>query len=143
MLVTDTVWKECADLRSGGTAIDASERVALMSGWATKATILTPGGPESGTAAALLAQGDLEEGEVSILAWAIHHPDVIPVLHERQAILRAVEELPERNVLSFHGFLGLLRKQGLNATVAGSISKWYCSKLTGKNGSRPKAPQWW
>lgn len=142
-VVTDTVWGECETPTEGVGASEAAARVALATTWAGAKTVLKPATPEGATAATLMSQGDLEVGEVSILAWAYHHQDVVPVLHERHALFRAVEELPFRTILSFHGFLRVLRDGGLSKADADAISKWYRDRLTWKNSSRPSAPLWW
>lgn len=145
VLVTDVVWKEGGARKQGDANGEAAERTSLMTAWAGAATdAAPPESKEAETAEALLLQGDLDDGEISILAWAVHHPEVVPVFHDHQALFRAVEELPLRPVLSFHGFLGQLRNQfGLDRAVAERISQRYCKNLTWKHQRRPVAPEWW
>ncbi len=142
VLVTDTIWDEAGTHKQGDAGGEAEARQQVLTTWSVKTT-LAPGSAEAETAQVLLDQGDLEAGEVSILAWAIHHAEIVPVFHERQALLRAIEEMPGRPVLSFHGFLGLLVELGLPARAAKTISERYCARLTWKNSSRPVVPQWW
>jgi hypothetical protein len=140
LLITQTVWDECSEGAAGG------RRIALLHALGAAATPLLAGEPEAVTAAAFLQQGDLEEGELSILAFAVHHADVVPVFHERHALFRAVEELRGRRVLSFHGFLGELREaHGLAHGEADRISSWYCASggKTWRKSVRPVRPAWW
>ena len=139
VILTDVVWQEC----SGGDGRLSAERLALATAWCGGPTVIQPGSPEAGTAATLLAQGDLEVGEISILSWAAHHADVVPVLYERHALLRALEEMPLRPVLSIHGFLAELVLLGLPRSAAKTISRSYCAGAHWKKGVRPQPPLWW
>lgn len=79
-----------------------------------------------------------DPGELSIIAYAFHHEDVIPVMLDRSGMHRAVEELRGR-ILSIHGFLGHLRSaHGLDAGAATTISQEYC-----KRNTPAVAPLWW
>ncbi len=117
LLVTQIVWDECV------AGAPKSKRLPLLEGLVGTPTPVLAGGPVATTVASLLAQGDLEQGEVAVIAVAIHDPEVVPVLHDRHALFRAVEELNGRPVLSFHGFLGELRKNHrLSRHAANQIS---------------------
>lgn len=143
VVVTDTVWRECGTWKKGDRAGDAGARLALVESWAKNSTAIQPATAESQTAATLLSQGDLDPGEVSILALAYHRADIVPVFHDRQALFRSVEEMHLRPVLSYHGFLKVLRDSGLSVATANSISQHYCDHLTWTNQSTPRSPIWW
>jgi hypothetical protein len=77
----------------------------------------------------------MDEGEASVIAYAIHHQDSVAVLMDKLPLHEAVEELRGRT-LALHGFLDVLVGQhGLAKADADSISR----KQLGKK--RP--PLWW
>lgn len=79
----------------------------------------------------------IDPGELSIISLAIEDPDITPVWIDRRAIYCAVEEL-RGWVLSFYGFLGVLRSNhGLPAEAARLLSEAF--RRT--KGTSP--PLWW
>ncbi len=141
MVVTDVVWDEVTvnAAANGASAATVAEMDNALTVLAGARTVIAPMTPESKTFT-LLATPPVREGpgELSVIAYALHHDDVWPVLHDRAAMLRAVEELRGR-VLSLHGFLGAFHKDfGLSKVDATAISQAYCSRYT---PTRP--PLWW
>lgn len=111
VVITDSVWDELTIGASDQGAREATVREAqeLLETIAGEPTVLQPETEETATLVKLQGEVATEhEGEHSILAFALHHPDVTPVLLDKRATLRAVEEL-RRRVLSLHGFLDILR----------------------------------
>ena len=106
LLITDTVWDELTG--QGVQEPWASKARRLLESLVTGPTVLLPATPEADTFAELHPDTSSEDaGEHSIIALAIHRPDVIPVLRDTKALVRAVEELKGRPVLSVHGFLSV------------------------------------
>ena len=100
---------------------------------------ILPETPEAETLTRLLAPPPTEgPGELSVIAFAYRHPDTVPVLMDRRALRRAVEEVRLR-ILSLHGFLDILQTEhGLDRLVADRISTWYC-----KRNVPVRKPIWW
>jgi hypothetical protein len=141
LVVTDAVWDEVttnAELRGAHPSVVA-EMEAMLNAIAGESTPILPETAEAETLTHLQAATPTEGlGELSVIAFAYHHVKTIPVLIDRRALRRAVEEL-RRTILSLHGFLNVLRTgHGLPPAVAESISNWYCARNT---PVRP--PVWW
>ena len=141
VVVTDSVWDELTVNAAANGARDASVREAqtLLETIAGAPTVLAPATLEATTLVRLQGEVATEhEGEHSIMAYAVHHEDVMPVLLDLRATRRAVEEVRGR-VLSLHGFLDVLRtSHRLPRKVANAISDWFCVR------NRPATPPlWW
>ena len=62
-------------------------------------TVIEPMSPEAAALAKLSAPPVKEDpGELSVIAYAYHHPDTIAVLHDRAAVFRGIEELRGRTL---------------------------------------------
>lgn len=141
VIITDSVWDELTVNAGANGAWESSvkEAEALLQAIAGAPTVLEPETAEAATLVKLQGKFAAEhEGEHSIMAYAFHNADVLPVLLDLRATRRAVEELKGR-VLSLHGFLDVLRTHhGLASEVAHSISEWFCAR------NRPwTQPLWW
>jgi hypothetical protein len=140
-IITDEVWYEVTERAAANRASPAT--VAAMRSFLTAVagapTVIQPATPEA-RSLALLSTPPVKEdpGELSVIAYAMHHPDVTAVLHDRAAVFRGVEELHGR-VLSIHGLLHqLANAHGLPRTDATKISDDYCRRY---QPTRP--PLWW
>lgn len=140
-VITDTVWEEVTiqAAANGANAATVAEMDAFLVAVASQPMVIAPQTPEAHTLQSLSRPPVKEDpGELSIIAYTIHHPDTVPVLHDRAAIFRAVEELHGR-VLSIHGLLHrLVGENGLPLAAAQEISLWYCKRY---GPTRP--PTWW
>jgi len=141
VVITDSVWDELTLNATANGAAPASVKVAenLLRAIAGGPTVLEAATPEAATLTRLHGEVGTEDiGEHSIMAYAVHHTDVTPVLIDRRATWRAVEEVRGR-VLSLHGFLDVLRTQHrLDRKVASAISKFFCDR------NKPAVPPlWW
>src|SRR2546427_12111859 len=88
VVVTDVVWEELTGPESGHRANEAH---AMLEAIAGQATPLLPDTHEVAAFDALHPYAATSDaGEASIIAYAIHHSEVIPVLRDRYAILRAI-----------------------------------------------------
>lgn len=132
IVVTEFVWDEVAQPGNPAT-------VALLTALAGRAVELPPQSPEAASMVQLQTPyAEKGKGEASIIAWALHHPDVIPIFLDRLALFRGVEELHEREVLSLHGFLRILESWGLASSSADNVSKVYC-----RSHVPITPPLWW
>ena len=132
VVITEFVWDEVS--RSGNPATSA-----MLTALAGQPVELPPESPEAGTMVELQAPyADKGMGEASIIAYALHHPEVVPIFLDRLALFRAVEELNGRTVLSLHGFLRVLQSWGLDPANANNASAVYCRSHVPIN-----PPLWW
>jgi hypothetical protein len=141
VVITDAVWDELTiNARKYGIyAKSVEEMLAMLVAIAGEATPIRPQSAEAETLAVSQAAPPSEgPGELSAIAFALHHADAVPVLIDRKALRRAVEELRGK-VLSLHGVLDVLRSDhGLPPAVVNDISDWYCAR------NRPvRPPVWW
>ncbi len=141
VIITDIVWDELTvnAARGGAAPRIVQEAQALLCAIAGAPTVLEPESLETKTLVQLQSPPATEGlGEHSVIAYAYHHADVTAVLHDKRALHRGVEELRGR-VLSFHGFLDVLRTQhGLQGRSADEISHWYCTRFKPQ-----RRPLWW
>jgi hypothetical protein len=141
VIITDTVWDELTinAAQHGAPPKIVQQALAMLTAIAGAPTVLSPQSAEAQTFVQLQKPPATEGiGEHSVIAYAYHHPEVTAVLHDRKALHRGVEELRGR-VLSFHGFLGLLRTgHGLPTQAANQISDWYCAQFKPQ-----RRPVWW
>lgn len=137
IVVTDVVWDELTSPESGHRATEAQTLLDAIAGQPTQ---LLPETPEVAAFDALHpVAAESDAGEASIIAYAICHPEVIPVLRDRHAVLRAIEELRGRVVLSMHGFLEAMLLGGhLGVGQIIEIGRAYRQNYPG----HPK-PLWW
>lgn len=80
-----------------------------------------------------------DAGEASLIAHCLYHGDVIPVFEDQTALLRAVEELRGRQILSLYGFFAAIH-------TGGRFSKADLREFDRRNRQRfpgQKAPLWW
>ncbi|HET7499916.1 MAG TPA: hypothetical protein VFK02_02905 [Kofleriaceae bacterium] len=140
-VITDEIWYEVTDnaAASGAYPSSVEEMREFLAAIAGSPTVIEPMSPEAAALAKLSAPPVKEDpGELSVIAYAYHHPDTIAVLHDRAAVFRGIEELRGR-VISIHGLLGLLRADhGLAATDTQRISDHYC-----KRHAPIRSPLWW
>jgi hypothetical protein len=140
-VITEEVWYEVTDRAAAHGAYPATvdEMQKFLVTVAGAPTIIAPMSPEAESLARLLAPPAREDpGELSVIAYSFHRPDVTAVLHDRAAVFRGVEELRGR-VISIHGLLGRLRSDhGLPAADAQRISDYYCKRHT-----PTRSPLWW
>lgn len=140
-VITDEVWYEVTDRAAAHGAYPATvdEMRKFMAAVAGSPTVITPMSPEAESLARLSAPPVREDpGELSVIAYSFHHPDVTAVLHDRAAVFRGIEELCGR-VISIHGLLGRLRaNHGLPLADAQRISDYYCKRHT-----PTRSPLWW
>lgn len=142
VVITDVVWDELTV--STPTKPIAIGRIhaasALMSSMANSSTAIHPNSPEALTFNRLQgAVATQDRGEHATMALALHDPDVVPVLYDRRALHRAVEELRWRKLLSIHGFVGILRDEfGLDKVAANQFSRWLC-----QSNATLRPPLWW
>ena len=111
LVVTDVVWDELTGTRVPEHYAERTQK--FLASLVTGPTEIMPASPEAISFSLLhpdLARADA--GEDSIIAYALHHPEIVPVLRDKQALVRAVEELRGRAVLSVHGFLAVLFDAG-------------------------------
>jgi hypothetical protein len=138
--ITDVVWDELTvgAKAKGAKQATVDEADAMLKAIAGAPTVLQPESPEAGTLVDLQRPPETEGvGEHSVIAYALHHPDDTAVLLDRRALHRGVEELRGR-VISFHGFLDVLRGRGLPRNEADQISRWYVQRYV-----PVRAPLWW
>jgi hypothetical protein len=140
-VITDEVWYEVTDHAANHGAYPATvdEMRKFLNTVAGAPTVIAPMSPEA-ESLALLSTPPVKEdpGELSVIAYSFHHPEVIAVLHDRAAVFRGIEELRGR-VISIHGLLGQLRSDhGLPAADAQRISDYYCKRHT-----PTRTPLWW
>lgn len=121
---------------SDATVKEAQELLEAIAG---EPTVLQPETDEAASLVKLQGEAATEhEGEHPIVACSLRHADATPVLLDKRAALRAVEELRGR-VLSLHGFLDVLRSDhGLPRSVANAVSSWFCAR-----NRHATPPQWW
>jgi hypothetical protein len=140
VVVTDAVWDEMTivALAKGKPLSVVEEATALLGAMASSRTTIEPGTPEGEYLARIHVTESAEDlGEHTVIAIALAHDDITPVLFDRKAVHRGVEELRGR-VLSVHGFLGVLREHhGLPRAAAAAISSWICKAKC------VVAPLWW
>lgn len=142
VVITDVVWDELTvkprlkNARSE-TVDEAENMLRCIAGCPT---VLEPATPEAVALAALLGEvPDVDQGELSVIAYSLHHPNAVPVLMDKYSALRAIEELRGRLVFSLHGFLyHLMLEHGLAERKAADISSWFCAS---HKPARP--PLWW
>lgn len=141
VVITDSVWDEVTvgAQQSGAHSSSVLEMRQMLISMAKGPTMIVPQSAEAKALAVLQTAPPSEgPGELSVIAFAFHHPEAVPILIDRRALRRAVEEL-RRTVLSLHGFLDVLRTEhGLLSTTADDISSWYCKKNT-----PVRRPVWW
>ena len=135
VVVTDIVWEEAT---TGKNPHANSELEGLLRAVAGSPRALLPQSPEAATFAALQAPPKTEDpGEHSIIALAIHEPELVPVLLDKKALHRAVEEL-RRPLLSMHGFLdGLVTAGSLPRELGLDLAEAYRKKCA------TPTPHWW
>ena len=136
-IVTDVVWDELT-----GPAVPAryaEPAVEMLNRLAGSATVLLPESPEAATFAALHPQAARQDaGEHSVVAYALHHAEATPVLRDKTALGRAIEELRGRAILSVHGFAAALFEAGcLSLPVVTEFGRAY------RSSSSQPAPTWW
>jgi hypothetical protein len=140
-VITEEVWYEVTDRAAAYGAYPATvdEMRRFLVTVAGAPTVIAPMSPEAESLARLLAPPVKEDpGELSVIAYSFHHPEVTAVLHDRAAVFRGVEELRGR-VISIHGLLGRLRSDnGLSLADAQRISDHYCKRHT-----PTRSPLWW
>ena len=136
MLITDVVWEEFvgSSFRPDLAALDEELlRAVAEAPWEIK-----PQSVEAATFAKLEASTpQIDPGELSILSVTLNHPDVVPVLNDRRALYRALEET-RGQVVTFHWFVQLLRdSHGLASAAANVLATGYTAK------TKASAPLWW
>lgn len=140
VLITDAVWDEMTVVAAakGIPSQVVDEATRLLESIAVSPTAIEPGTPEGDYLSRIHITESAEDlGEHTVIALSLCHGDVTPVLFDRKAIHRGVEELRGRT-LSIHGFLGVLREShGLSPSAATSISTWICK------AKNVVAPVWW
>ncbi len=140
VVITDVVWDELTvgARNNGARQATVDEVDAMLKAIAGAPTVLQPESPEAGTLVDLQRPPETEGvGEHSVIAYALHHSGETAVLLDRRALHRGVEELRGR-VISFHGFLDVLRSRGLPRQDADQISRWYVQRHVPL-----RAPLWW
>jgi hypothetical protein len=140
VVITEFVWDEFVEgpRRNGARSQTVTEAENLVRAMAGQPTELLPQTPEIASYVDLQTPQPTEgHGESSIIAYAMHHPETVPILLDRLALYRGVENL-RGSVLSLHGFLRVLEQYGLPASISEAISRKYCS------GRKPIVPPlWW
>lgn len=140
-VITDEVWYEVTDqaVAHGAYPATIDEMRNFLVAVAGAPTVIAPMSAEAQSLALLSAPPVKEDpGELSVIAYAFHHPEAIAALHDRAAVFRAVEGLRGR-VISIHGLLGRLRSDhGLPLEHAQQISDHYCKRYT-----PARSPLWW
>lgn len=140
VVITDMVWSELTvgATLNGAQMSTVSDAESMLKAIAHAPSILSPESLEAETFADLQRPPETEGvGEHSVIAYTLHNPNDVAVLLDRKAMYRGVEELRGR-VLSFFGFLDVLRRKGLRGADAYAIGKWY---VAGHKPARP--PLWW
>jgi hypothetical protein len=136
VVVTDVVWGEVISTNPPGP----DRGLMLMQSIAGAATELLADTPETDTLAAILARpGGADNGESSVVAYALHHPEVVPVLRDGGAFRLAAEELRGRPVLGLHGLLWALFQRG---TLPGKLAREISMTYVRQNPVH-HAPLWW
>lgn len=135
VVVTDVVWEELVTTKSPHVN---AEMQALLDAVAGEPRALEPMSPEAGTFTKLQQPPKTEgPGEHSVIAVALHDPNVIPVLLDKKALHRAIEEL-RRPLLAMHGFLDVLITSGVLPKALGrSLAAKY------RAATSASSPQWW
>ncbi|WIG94190.1 hypothetical protein [Myxococcus sp. SDU36] len=136
VLVTDVVWEEViggTDARQRENA-DLCEVLQAIAGGPTE---LLPETPEALDFVRLDAPR-YGPGERSMIAYALHHPEVTLVLNDKLAIHRAIEELRGERVLSLHGWLRAMESHGLQRKIAEAVSAAFC-----RSHQPHRPPLWW
>lgn len=140
-MITEEVWYEVTERAAAHGAYPATvdEMRKFLVAVVGAPTAIAPMSQEAESLARLLAPPAKEDpGELSVIAYAFHHPEAIAVLHDRAAVFRGVEELRGR-VISIHGLLGHLRSNhSLSLADAQRISDHYCKRHT-----PTRSPLWW
>lgn len=137
IVVTEYVWDELIDQAAALPQRVVDERRELLSAMVDSPTELLPETPESLDFNRLKESG-LGPGERSIMAYALHHPDVKLVLLDRLALHRAIEEFQGQQVLSLHGALRALEPHGVTRQMADAISASFC-----RENKPHRPPLWW
>lgn len=137
LVITGLVWDEFCD--SGGDPERLQGDREMLEAIAEGRLDIQPQTPQAEAFAVLTTSTpSIEQGEASIIAVAFHDEDIVPVLIERRAIWRAVEELKGR-VIAVHAFLDVLRSDhALASVVATRLALTYRRRQT---MSAP--PMWW
>jgi len=142
VVVTDVVWDELTigrvDRRVSQRSAEEARR--LLQALAGEPFEMLPDTPEPLTFELLQDRPTTtDRGEHSIIAYALHHDDAVPVLFDGRALRRAVEELRGRRVLSIHGFLGEMHGTvGLGHALVENLSRWLCQA-----DASLRRPLWW
>ncbi len=138
IVITDVVWSEFVDDPDMYPEKEAQARRMVVS-IARGPTILRPETPEAETFAKLQSPPASEgAGEHSIIAYCVHHPEAVPVLVDRRALHRGVEELRSK-ILSFQGVLGALADEGVfPRELANRIATAYRKRYP-----HTRQPLWW
>ncbi len=149
VLVTDVVWDELvlgpvlkAPHGIGSREADHRRQQAetmkqLLKGIASAPTEIAAGSSTASILARLQMVRPEGPGEDSVIALALSRPEVIPVLMDRPALARAIEEVPRR-VLSIHGFLRVLeRDHGVPRATGDAVSDYL------QRARNFVAPLWW
>lgn len=138
VVVTDVVWSEIVDDPDMYPEREAQARRMLTS-ITGGPIVLRPESAEAETFAKLQSPPPTEgAGEHSVIAYCLHHPDVVPVVVDRRALYRAVEEVRSK-VLSFQGLLGaLVGTTAFPRDLANRIVSAY-----GKRFPHTRQPLWW
>lgn len=138
VMLTDAVWDEVVTTPMESHPVARiEERREMLTAIAGGPTELLPETPEALDFARLASSG-LGPGERSLIAYALHHPDVTVVLLDRLALHRAIEELRGERVLSLHGGLRALEPHGLTRKIAQAISDSFC-----RSNKPHRPPLWW
>ncbi len=137
LVITGSVWDEFCDL--GGDPDLLRRDREMLEAIAGERVDIEPQTPEAEAFAMLMASTPaIHEGEASIIALAFRDSGITPVLIDRRAIWRAVEELRGR-VIAVHAFLDVLRSDhGLAPAVAGRLASAYRRRQ-----SMSAPPMWW
>jgi hypothetical protein len=135
VIVTDVVWEELVTTKFAHVNAEMQRLLGAVAGAPTS---IEPMSSEASTFASLQQPPKTEgPGEHSIISLTMHNPDVVPVLIDKKALHRAIEEL-RRPLLAMHGFLDALMKTG-------TIPKHLGTELASayRKAASASRPQWW
>jgi hypothetical protein len=136
IVVTDVVWSEVCSSKDDRANAEMQKLLTSIGG---SPRIIDPETPEAATFARLeQAPKGEHPGEHSIIALAINDPQLVPVLLDRQALSRAIEELRRRPILSMHGFLDELVASNL---VPRDLARGFAHAY--RRRCSVAVPHWW
>lgn len=140
VIVTDSVWAELTSnaLAQGRPKAEVANTEKLLQRIAGAPTMIAPQSPQALSYQAIYdPHARMDQGESTVIAYALHDPDSVAVLMDKTPLHRAIEELKGRT-LSLHGFMDMLvRLHGLPKNAAKATSSDRCRRTN----QRP--PTWW